>query len=115
MDLASEQAMHRSVHAPTGALPSSSVPLNLEAVAEAVAARVLAQLRASGPVQREYLSTSEAAIYCGLSKDWFNKNRAESADPVPFVKVSDARGGAVRYRRADLDAFMLARREGGGA
>lgn len=81
--------------------------------ARQVAAQVIAEISRRGIVQPEYLDTAQASVYTGMSGDWLAKGRSEGFGP-PYSKVSDSRGGAVRYRRADLDKFMADRREGGG-
>jgi len=81
--------------------------------ARAVAAQVVAEISRRGIVAPEYLDTAQASVYLGMSQDWLAKARCEGFGP-PYSKVSDSRGGAVRYKRSDLDKFMAARREGGG-
>lgn len=80
--------------------------------ARQVAAEVIAEISRRGIVTPEYLDSAGAAVYLGMSIDWLAKARCEGYGP-PYTKVSDARGGAVRYKRSDLDKFMAARREGG--
>lgn len=87
--------------------------LTPESFARVVAEQALAQFLQRGVTLPEYLSTQQAAAYTGLSAEWFNKNRAESDDPVPFIKISPTQGGSVRYKRSDLDAWMEARKVGG--
>ncbi|MBX3322690.1 MAG: helix-turn-helix domain-containing protein [Phycisphaeraceae bacterium] len=94
-----------SVASPGGALPAD--------FARTVAQAVIAEISRRGIVQPEYLDTAQASVYTGMSADWLSKGRSEGFGP-PYSKVSDSRGGAVRYKRTDLDAFMAARREGGG-
>jgi len=48
-----------------------------------------------------YLKTDEAARYLGLSSSLLNKLRLTGGGPV-FVRLA---GRAIRYRRADLDAW----------
>lgn len=96
----------------TVSAPVSSPP-DLAEFARSVAQAVIAEISRRGIVTPEYLDSASASVYLGMSQDWLAKARCEGGGP-PYTKVSDARGGAVRYRRADLDAFMLARREGGG-
>ncbi|MCC6678891.1 MAG: helix-turn-helix domain-containing protein [Phycisphaerales bacterium] len=81
--------------------------------ARAVAQAVIGEISRRGVIVPEYMDTAQASLYTGMSVDWFAKGRCEGFGP-PYSKVSDKRGGAVRYRRADLDKFMGDRREGGG-
>lgn len=80
--------------------------------ARQVAAEVIAEISRRGIITPEYLDSASASVYLGMSQDWLAKARCEGNGP-PYTKVSDARGGAVRYKRSDLDKFMAARREGG--
>ncbi len=95
-----------SIASPGGALPAD--------FARTVAQAVIAEISRRGIVQPEYLDTAQASVYTGMSGDWLAKGRSEGFGP-PYSKVSDSRGGAVRYKRSDLDSFMSARREKGGA
>ncbi len=52
---------------------------------------------------RERLNNREAANYLGLAAATLSKWRCHGDGP-PFIKV----GRLVRYRRADLDAFLQA-------
>lgn len=81
--------------------------------AQSVAQAVIAEISRRGIITPEYLDTAQASVYTGMSVDWLAKGRCDGFGP-PYSKVSDARGGAVRYRRADLDKFMADRREKGG-
>lgn len=54
--------------------------------------------------QSPYLKTDEAAQYLGLSSSLLNKLRLTGGGPV-FVRLA---GRAIRYRRADLDAWANA-------
>ena len=47
------------------------------------------------------LNTAEAADHLGMSVSWLTKTRMSGTGPV-FHKI----GGAVRYRPADLDAWL---------
>lgn len=51
-----------------------------------------------------YIKTREAARYLGLSSSLLNKLRLTGGGPV-FVRLA---GRAIRYRRADLDAWASA-------
>lgn len=55
-------------------------------------------------VERVVLTTAEAAKYVGMSKSW-----VEHSD-VPRVRL----GRRVVFLRADLDAYLAARRTHGG-
>lgn len=52
----------------------------------------------------EYLCIKEAARYTGLSRQWFEQARHKGDGP-PYIKL----GRAVRYKRSELDAWLLAR------
>ena len=52
----------------------------------------------------EILTTTEAADYCRLGKPTLERFRLTGNGPV-YLKI----GGAVRYRRADLDAWLETR------
>ena len=56
----------------------------------------------AGPGER--LTNREAANYLGLKAATLNKGRCYGDGP-PFIKV----GRLVRYRKADLDAFLMGR------
>ncbi|NVE95889.1 helix-turn-helix domain-containing protein [Altererythrobacter lutimaris] len=66
-----------------------------------------AYLCALEPVAPNYLSPSDAAKYLGLSAKLLEAWRHRGEGP-PYTKMDRA----VRYRRADLDEFMGARRRG---
>lgn len=51
------------------------------------------------------LTTKEAAKYLGLSKAFLERDRWAGAK-IPFIKVGSR---AVRYRMADLEAFLASR------
>lgn len=53
------------------------------------------------------LTTPEAAAYCRLSKQTLERYRV-TGDGPKFLKFGDA-NGAVRYNRADLDAWLNSR------
>jgi predicted DNA-binding transcriptional regulator AlpA len=55
----------------------------------------------------EYLNTEQAATYLSLSAQYLEiaRHKADGTSP-PFIKLPRA----VRYRRADLDAWMAAQR-----
>lgn len=52
----------------------------------------------------EILTTREAAAYCRLGKPTLERFRITGGGPA-YLKL----GGAVRYRRCDLDAWLAAR------
>lgn len=52
----------------------------------------------------EILTTREAASYCRLGKPTLERFRITGDGPA-YLKL----GGAVRYRRCDLDAWLAAR------
>jgi excisionase family DNA binding protein len=80
----------------------------IEYVADRVAERVEARLAGNGGyisgAPPPYLNTEQAADYLGLSKQQLHTWRCHGEGP-PYIKL----GRLVRYRRADLDAFMLER------
>ncbi len=53
---------------------------------------------------REILTTKEAADYCRLGKPTLDKLRVKGGGS-PFVKI----GGAVRYRKSDLDEWLASK------
>jgi excisionase family DNA binding protein len=56
----------------------------------------------SPPPEDRLLTTEQAAQMLGVSASFLNKARVHARPEIPFVKV----GASVRYRRADLDAFI---------
>lgn len=59
------------------------------------------QLQSTPSAASEVLTTKEAATYLKLGKPTLDRFRVTGAGPR-FCKL----GGAVRYRRADLDAWL---------
>lgn len=58
------------------------------------------------------MNDEQAAHYIGFCREWLRNSRKPSRGPAtlpgpPFVKV----GRAVRYLRADLDAWLAAHRQ----
>ncbi|MBC7149853.1 MAG: helix-turn-helix domain-containing protein [Rhizobium sp.] len=53
----------------------------------------------------EKMTTAEAAAYIGKSASWLNKTRMSGTGPV-YLKI----GGAVRYLKPDLDAWLSGKR-----
>lgn len=51
------------------------------------------------------LNTRAAAAYLGLSPKTIERFRSEGTGPA-YVKAGPGRRAAVRYRRADLDAWI---------
>lgn len=51
------------------------------------------------------LSTTEAAHFLGVSKYYLERDRWRGAE-IPFVKIGNR---IVRYRRADLEDYILRR------
>ena len=86
-------------------------PGEIEALASAVSARILAHLVEARPVGIEkaeaLLDTKQAAGYLGLSCQRLETWRC-AGDGPPFIKISKA----VRYRRASLDDWLAARSSG---
>lgn len=56
------------------------------------------------PAAQAIFNTKEAADYCRLSKPTLERFRI-SGQGAPYIKL----GGAVRYRRVDLDAWLESR------
>lgn len=61
--------------------------------------------------RRQLLTTEEAADHLGLSVQTLCNWRAKGASPLPWVKV----GRYVRYKLADLEAYIAAHTQGGPA
>lgn len=57
-------------------------------------------------METKLLTTREAATYLGMSKAFLERDRWAGAR-IPFVKVG---ARAVRYRLADLEAFIASRK-----
>ena len=53
----------------------------------------------------EKMNTAEAAAYISKSASWLNKTRMTGSGPV-YLKI----GGAVRYLKVDLDAWLSGKR-----
>lgn len=51
---------------------------------------------------REIMTTAEAAAYLRCGKNTLEWDRCCNKHGFPYVRL----GGRVRYRKADLDAFM---------
>jgi excisionase family DNA binding protein len=68
-------------------------------------ARPLNSTPALPPILPEYLSPPQAAAYLSLSPRILERWRAQGVD-LPFMRL----GRRVRYRRADLDAWMESKR-----
>jgi hypothetical protein len=79
----------------------------IEMLADAVAPRVVALLQTPVPSQDEWLRPDEAADVAKLSKARLETLRRIGGGP-PFERT----GRRVRYRRADLDAWLRGRPEG---
>ena len=77
---------------------------SIRAAAEAAAEKAVAR------ALREWFNTGDAAEYLGYSTEYLEIARCRGEGPV-YSKP----GRSVRYRRADLDAFMLAHRRGGAS
>lgn len=52
----------------------------------------------------EMLNDAEAAVYLGVSPNTLPAWRCTKRVAIPFVRI----GRAIRYRKADLDAFIAA-------
>jgi hypothetical protein len=78
---------------------------DLERVAARAAELAIAKLSEKpAPIAAEYLTTEQAAGYCGLSAEFLEvaRYKGDGSGP-PFIKLQRL----VRYRRADLDAWMM--------
>lgn len=79
-------------------------PEVVEALAEAVAARVADLIQPVPPQADEILDTAGAAAYLRLSKTQMEIWRCRGGGP-PFVKLQRR----VRYKRSDLNAWLAGR------
>jgi hypothetical protein len=75
---------------------------DIDDIVRRVVARVKDEL-----VAPEWLTPDQAATYCGLTARGLEDLRYRKAGPV----ASKVGGRIVRYRRADLDAWLVAGRE----
>lgn len=57
------------------------------------------------------LNTAQAAKYLGIKKGTLDTWRSREAYGIPYFRI----GSRVRYRRADLDAWLQSRKIGGVA
>ncbi len=53
----------------------------------------------------ELLKEMEVAKLIGLSVHWLRRKRWGGGG-IPYIKISEGLGGAVRYRREDVEAFI---------
>ena len=60
--------------------------------------------QSSDPNREQLLNEKEVAAYLGLAPKTIRAWRTVSAIKLPFSKLN---GRAVRYRRSDLEAFVL--------
>jgi excisionase family DNA binding protein len=58
----------------------------------------------------DLLDNNQAASYIGVTSRTLEVWRCTKRYPIPYIKV----GRLVRYRRADLDAFLESRTVGSG-
>ena len=56
----------------------------------------------------ELMREQEAAKLVGLSVYWMRRKRWAGGG-IPFIKIADGPGGAVRYRREDVETFINSR------
>lgn len=59
----------------------------------------------------ELLTTQETAAILRIHPVTLRRARCERSIAIPYIKV----GGAIRYRREDVDAYLDQHREGGAA
>jgi excisionase family DNA binding protein len=57
----------------------------------------------------ELISSDQAAEYLGITRKTLEVWRSTRRYPIPYIKV----GRLVRYRKSDLEAFLLSRVHGG--
>jgi hypothetical protein len=62
------------------------------------------------PITNRLLSEPQAAECLGVSRSWLQKARCHGYGPA-FVKLR--RGGGIRYRLTDLDAWLERNSHGG--
>ena len=55
------------------------------------------------PYRCNLCTIKEAAEYLRVSESWLNRDRLSSNPKIKFVRISE---NAVRYRKADLDAYI---------
>ncbi|MDR1691340.1 MAG: helix-turn-helix domain-containing protein [Rickettsiales bacterium] len=58
---------------------------------------------------KQLLNQKEAAEYLGTTVGTLNSLRHYGKNTIPFVRW----GNRIRYRKEDLDAWIIAHREGG--
>jgi excisionase family DNA binding protein len=58
-------------------------------------------------VQKEMFASGEVAQYLGINRATLRRWRIENRGPA-YIKL----GGAIRYRAADIEAFIAANRRG---
>ena len=80
-----------------------------EAIRVTVAETLAEMIPAHVTIQPEYLNTEQAADYLSVHPQTLKNMRVKGEGP-PFRKLANA----VRYKRAELDAWMDAHRHGGG-
>lgn len=62
-------------------------------------------------MEQQYFTVKEAAAYLATSESWLNKLRM-GVGPVVGPKFIRIGLRSVRYKRSDLDAWMLSRVQG---
>lgn len=63
-----------------------------------------ATIEALRKFESDLLSNEEAASYLGVASNTLPVWRTTKRYPLPYIKV----GRLVKYRRSDLDAFLIA-------
>jgi hypothetical protein len=81
----------------------------LQALADEVVRRVAVMLASQATVTPEYMNTEDTAVYLGVSPELLEQWRSQGGGPS-FHKLSEGKSSRVRYRRADIDAWMAPRR-----
>ena len=54
----------------------------------------------------EYMDTKDTAAYLRVSRQWLEIGRSKGYGP-PFIKPGNGSGGIVRYKRSEIDRWML--------
>ena len=57
----------------------------------------------TAPMEDRYMTPEEAMHYLGMTKNTFDKYRYKSKIPIPSFRLD----GSNRYKKSDLDRFML--------
>ena len=80
-----------------------TIPTNVKAIPQATATSGNVHEFVSKLAPVGLLTSAEAAKYLGLAEGTLIKERCTRTMRIPFVRI----GRAVRYRREDLDKFIV--------